>query len=225
MGGLITPSRIMPFAILESLVKVCSASSGYPLILRAILSNSIYLLAVPLPACNMFLNVLAIAPGPSLYLRYCLSAAAEYMVSRGLQPTPTSACLGTLPSYPDWEEFDSTFFSATMPPSDLNTFLVDSGFIALGFYARFMSRAFTPPGITRLHLGPTFYSDDVIWLHRGRPLLLLMLVAVSTLPNTFLQSSCQGSVLETEVYLELLQLLLMSIAVQLALPGPDSVEE
>jgi hypothetical protein len=52
-----------------------------------------------------------------------------------------------------------------------------------------------------------------------------MLVAVSTLPSSFLQSSCQGSVLETEVYLELLQLLLMSIAVQLALPGPYSVEE
>ena len=52
-----------------------------------------------------------------------------------------------------------------------------------------------------------------------------MLVAVSTLPGSFLQSFCQGSVLETEVYLELLQLLLMSIAVQLALPGPDSMEE
>jgi len=115
VGGLITPSRIMPFAVLESLVKVSSASSGHPLILRAILSNGIYLLGVPLPASNMFLNVLAIAPGPSLYLWYCLSAAAESMVSRGLQPTPTSACLGTLPSYPDWEEFDSTFFSATSP--------------------------------------------------------------------------------------------------------------
>ena len=224
MGGLISPS-IGLISILESLVRVSAASSGRPLLLRVILSNSIFLLAVPLPAGNMFLNVLATAPGPSLYLWFCLSAAAEFMVSRGLQPAPTSACLGTLPSYPDWEEFTSTFFSATTPPSDLYTFLVDTGFIALGYYARFMSWWGTPPGVTRLQLGPAFYCDDVLWWHRGLPLLLPMLVAVSTLPNTFLQSSCQGSVLETEVYLELLQLLLMSIAVQLALPGPDSVEE
>jgi len=99
-----------------------------------------FLLAVPLPAGDYFLNVLATAPGPSLYIWFCLSAAAEFLVSRGLQPAPTSAGLGMLPSYPDWEEFTSTFFSATPPPSDLYTFLVDTGFIALGYYARFMSR-------------------------------------------------------------------------------------
>ena len=204
---------------------VCSASSGYPLILRAILLNSIYLLAVPLPACNMFLNVLAIAPGPSLYLWYCLSAAAEYMVSRGLQPTPTSACLGTLPSYPDWEELTSTFFSATEPLPDLTTFLIDTGFIALGYYARFMSRWGTPPGVKRLQLGPAFYCNDVIWYYRERPLLLPMLVAVSMLPSAFLQSYHQGATFETETYLKLLQLLLLSIAVQLELPVLGGVEE
>ena len=148
MGGLIMPSRIVPFTVLESLVRVTSASSGRLILQRAILSGNFFMLAVPLPACNMFLNVLATAPGPSLYLWFCLSASAEYMVSRGLQPTPTSACLGTLPSYPDWEEFNSTFSTAITPPSDLHTFLVDSGFIALGFYARFMSWAGSPPGIT-----------------------------------------------------------------------------
>jgi len=224
VGGLISPSSGL-ISVLEDLVRVATASSGHPLLLRAVLSNSMFLLAAPLPASNMFLNVLATAPRPSLYLWFCLSASTEYMVSRGLQPTPTSACLGTLPSYPDWEEFDSTFFTATSPPSDLNTFLVDSGFLTMGFYARFMSRANIPPGVTHLQLGPAFYCDDVLWLHRGRPLLLQMLVAVSTLSRSFLQSFCQGSVLETEVYLELLQLLLMSITVQLALPGPDSVEE
>jgi len=184
-----------------------------------------FLLAVPLPAGNFFLNVLATAPGPSLYVWFCLSAAGEFLVSRGLQPAPRSACLSQLDSYPDWEEFTSTFYTATTPPEDLYTFLVDTGFIALGYYARFMSRWGTPPGVTRLQLGPTFYCDDVVWYHRERPLLMPMLVAVSTLPSTFLQSPCQGSASETEAYLELLQVLLLSIAAQMDLPGPISVED
>ncbi len=147
------------------------------------------------------------------------------MVSRGLQPAPMSACLGTIPSYPDWEEFTSTFVSATEPLPDLNTFLIDTGFIALGYYARVMSWWGTPPGVTCLQLGPAFYSNDVLLYHREQPLLMPMLVAVSTLPSAFLQSSYQGSVFETEAYLELLQLLLLSIAVQLELPGLGSVEE
>jgi hypothetical protein len=82
------------------------------------------MIAVPLPANNYFLNVLAPASGPSLYLWFCLSAAAEYMVSRGLQPAPRSACLGTLISYPDWEEFTSTFVTDTEPVPDITTFLI-----------------------------------------------------------------------------------------------------
>jgi hypothetical protein len=210
---------------MDHLVRVSPASSGHPLLLRAVLPDSVFLLAVPLPAGNYFLNVLATAPGPSLYVWFCLSAAAEFLVSRGLQPAPRSACLSQLDSYPDWEELTSTFYTATTPPEDLYTFLVDTGFIALGYYTRFMSRWGTPPGVTHLQLGPAFYCDDVIWYHRERPLLLPMLVAVSTLPSAFLQSPYQGSVCETESYLELLQLLLLSISVQLALPGPGSVEE
>jgi hypothetical protein len=183
------------------------------------------MIAVPLPANNYFLNVLATAPGPSLYLWFCLSAAAEYMVSRGLQPAPRSACLGVLTSYPDWEEFTSTFVSATDPLPDITTFLIDTGFIALGHYARFMSQWGTPPGVTRLQLGPAFYGDDVLLYRREHQLLIPMLVAVSMLPSAFLQFYHQGATFETETYLELLQLLLLSIAVQLELPVLDSVEE
>jgi len=224
VGGLISPSSgLIP--VLADLVKTSSASSGHPLLLRALLPGSNFMIAVPLPTNNYFLNVLATAPGPSLYLWFCLSAAAEFLVSRGLQPAPRSACLSQLDSYPDWEEFTSTFYTATTPPEDLYTFLVDTGFIALGYYARLMSRWGMPPGVTRLQLGPPFYCDDVVWYHHERPLLMPMLVAVSTLPSTFLQSPCQGSAYETKAYLELLQVLLLSIAAQLALPGLISVEE
>ena len=117
------------------------------------------------------------------------------------------------------------FVSAAELLPDINTFLIDTGFIALGHYARFMSQWATPPGVTRLQLGPSFYSDNVLLYHREHSLLMPMLVAVSTLPSAFLQSSYQGSAFETEAYLELLQLPLLSIAVQLELPGLGSVEE
>jgi len=134
--------------------------------------------------------------------------------------------LSQLASYPDWDEFVSTFYSATsLQSDDLYNFLVDTGFITLGYYTRFMSRWGTTTGVTRLQLGTTFYCDDVVWYHHARPLLMPMLVAVSTLPSTFLQSSCQMSTSETEAYLELLQVLLLSIAAHMALPGPISVEE
>jgi len=213
VGGLISPSSgLIP--VLADLVQTSPASSGHPLLLRAVLPGSHYMIAVPLPAHNYFLNVLATAPGPSLYLWFCLSAAAEFLVSRGLQPAPTSACLGQLTSYPDWEESD-----------DLYNFLVDTGFITLGYYTRFISQWGMTTGVTRLQLGTTFYCDDVVWYHHARPLLMPMLVAISTLPSTSLQSSSLMSTAETEAYLELLQVLLLSIAAHMALPGPTSRED
>jgi len=89
VGGLISPSSgLIP--VLADLVQTSPASSGHPLLLRAVLPGSHYMIAVPLPANNYFLNVLATAPGPSLYLWFCLSAAAEFLVSWPLPPGPAS---------------------------------------------------------------------------------------------------------------------------------------
>jgi len=219
VGGLISPSSCL-IPVMADLVRTSTASSRHPLLLRALLPYSNYMIAVPLPANNYFLNVLTSATGPSLYFWFCLSAAAEYLISRGLQPAPRSACLEPLISYPDWEEFTSTFVTDTEPLPDITTFLIDTGFLALGHYTRFMSQYGAPPGVTRLQLGQTFYCDEVLPFRREQPLLLPMLVAVSMLPSVFLQSYHQEATDETDTYLELLQLLLLSIAVQLELQRP-----
>jgi hypothetical protein len=52
-----------------------------------------------------------------------------------------------------------------------------------------------------------------------------MLLALDSLPCSYLQGSSNGHALAPELYLEVLQLLLFSIAVQLALPGSISSEE
>ena len=114
VGGLISPSSCL-LPVLADLVRTSTASSRHPLLLRALLPYSNYMIAVPLPANNYFLNVLTSATGPSLYLWFCLSAAAEYLISQGLQPAPRSACLEPLISFPDWEEFTSTFVTDTEP--------------------------------------------------------------------------------------------------------------
>jgi len=224
VGGLISLSSCL-LPVLPDLVRTSTASSRHPLLLRALLPYSTYMIAVPLPANNYFLNMLTSATGPSLYLWFCLSAAAEYLISRGLQPAPRSACLEPLISFPDWEEFTSTFVTDTEPFPDITTFLIDTGFLALGHYTRFMSQYGAPPGVTRLQLGQTFYCDEVLPFRREQPLLLPMLVAVSTLPSVFLQSYHQETSDRTDTYLELLQLLLLSIAVQFELPVLSSVEE
>ena len=220
MGGIISPSTILPFGILELLVNGAYQSPGNPLLLRARLSATVFFLCVPFPSGNMFLSVLAQARGSTPFLWLLLSAAAEFMVSSGLQPPPQSACLEPLLSFPDWMDLGTApVFSASAPPSAAVAFLRESGFLVLGEYARFMSSAGVPSGVTRLQLGPHFYEDDVVLLLGARPLLLPSLLALAELPCVFLQGSAAGQPLAPELYLDLLQLLLLSVSVQLALPA------
>ena len=219
-GAIITPSDILPFRILDQLHNGAYSAPGNPLLLRGRLSASVFLLCVPLPSSNMFLSVLAQARGSTPFLWLLLSAAAEFMVSSGLQPPPQSACLDSLLSFPDWDDLKTApVFSASAPPSAAVAFLRESGFLVLGEYARFMSSAGVPSGVTRLQLGPHFYEDDVVLLLGARPLLLPSLLALAELPCAFLQGSAAGQPLAPELYLDLLQLLLLSVSVQLAYPA------
>ena len=217
---MVTPSRILPFSILESLVTCAYKSSGHPLILRAALPGHVHLLCVPLPAGDMFLSVVAVAPGPSLYMWFSMSSALSYMVSRSLQPTPSSGYLGILRSFPDWGEFrfinSTDASSASAPPAEDDLFFpLASGFITMALYSQVMSSLGCLPGVTRLQLGSRFYADDALLLPWERHLLLPMLLALDGLPCSFLRGSCNGHAWAPEMYLELLQLLLVSIAVQL----------
>ena len=167
----------------------------------------------------MFLSVVAVAPGPSLYMWFSMSLALSYMLSRSLQPTPSSASLSILRSYPDWGEFinSTDLSSASAPPSEDDLFYpLASGFTTMALYSQVMSSLGCLPGVTRLQLGARFYADDVLLLPWERPLLLPMLLALDGLPCSFLRGSCNGHALAPEIYLEVLQLLLLSIAVQLA---------
>ena len=219
MGAIITPSDILPFGILELLVNGAYQSPGNPLLLRARLSATVFLLCVPLPACNMFLSVLASARGTSTSLWFQLSAAAEFLVSAGLQPSPQSACLDLLLSFPDWGGCLGTAHvaSATAPPSEVPAFLHRSGFLTYGVYGRLMSSVAVPAGFTRIQMGPCSFHDDIVYLG-PRPLVLPLLSALVELPPAYLRGSAPGSPLAPELFLDLLQLLLLSIAVQLALP-------
>jgi len=102
LGGAITPSRVLPFGILGLLVNGAYPAPGNPLILITRYSTTLSFLFVPLPSNNMFLCVMAQAwvATPTGWL--LLSAAAEFMLSSGLQPPPRSACLDPLMSFPGW---------------------------------------------------------------------------------------------------------------------------
>ena len=213
LGGLLTPSRILPFAILESLVVVTRPFPGVPLILRACLP-SCFLLLVPMPAGNMFFSVLCCAPRPSLHMWFSCSAAAEYCVSRGFQPAPSSACLGALLSYPDWD----TLYSAISPQQEEFSGVMASGLATLGIFSRVMSSILLPPAVLRAQLGAAFYTYDIVHLPWSRPLLLPLLMALQDLPSSYLWGIVTGHTLDTDLYLEVLQLLICSVAVQLALP-------
>jgi len=186
----------------------------------------------------MFLSVLAQACGSPPFLWLLLSAAAEFIVSSGLQPPPQSACLDHLLSFPDWVALKSApivsataplsfpdwvdlksapIVSATAPPSEVPSFLLRSGFLTYGAYGRWMSSVPAPAGITRLLMGPCSYSDDIVLLCQ-RPLVLPLLSAFVELPHAYLRGSAPGSFLAPGLFVDLLQLILLSIAVQLALP-------
>jgi len=217
LGGAITPSMVLPFRIRSSLVNGAYPSPGNPLILRAWLSDTLFLLCVPLPSMNAFLSVFAVAPGSTPSLWFLLSAVVECMVSRGLQPSPQSACLDVLISFPDWDGFATLpFLPASAQWWDLHAFCLESRALAMGAYTRYVTSIGVPAGITRYQLGLHFYGDDVVLLSLPRPLLLPLLVALSGLPCAFLQGSRRGPALAPEVYLQVLQLLLFAASLQLA---------
>jgi len=107
--------------------------------------------------------------------------------------------------------------SAAAPPSEVAPFLVNSGFLAYGEYGRVLSSSPVPAGKSRLLMGPSGYSDDMTCL---RPLVLPLLLAFVELPHVYRRGSAPGSALAPLLYLDLLQLLLLSVEVQLALPAP-----
>ena len=116
-------------------------------------------------------------------------------------------------------------YSSTAPPPEVLSAIMVSGCITLDLYSRVMSSLGLPPGILRVQLGAHYYHDDIVFLPWSRPLLLPMLLAVLDLPSSYMWGSITGHALAPELYLEVLQLLLLSIAVQLALPGFIRSEE
>jgi len=219
LGAAVTPSRVLPFKILDLMVTGAYPAPGNPLILRARYSATVFFLCVPLPSSNMFLCVLSQACGSPPFFWLLLSAAAEFMVSSGLQPPPQSACLDSLLSFPDWVDHKTApVFSATAPPSEVPPFLLRSGFLAYGAYGRLMSSMPVPAGKTRLQMGPCGYADDILNLCL-RPLVLPLLLVLVELPHAYPRGSAPGSALAPLLFLDFLQLLLLSVAVQLALPA------
>ena len=211
LGAAVTPSRVLPFKILDLMVSGAYPAPGNPLILRARYSTTVFLICVPLPSRNMFLSVLASACQSTPFLWLLLSAAAERMVSSGLQPSPQSACLALLLAFPGWVELKSApIISATAPPSEVPSF---------GGYGRLMSSVVVPAGVTRLLLGPCFYPDDVLFRCRALSPALPLLLAPLELPPACLRGSAPGAALAPELFVDLLQLLLLSVDVQLALPA------
>ncbi len=78
------------------------------------------LITVTLPGCEVFPEFAGTGPWINPYLWFTSSTAAEFIVSRGLQPPPLSACLGQLPSVPDWEDLSTApLFSASALPSEV----------------------------------------------------------------------------------------------------------
>ncbi len=75
----------------------------------------------------------------------------------------------------------------------------------------------------RIQLGPSFYEDDAVILSRERTLVIPLLLAINVLPCSMtVEGSHNGPALVPPLYLEVLQLLHLSLAVQLALPGVSS---
>jgi len=184
-GGIISPSTVLPFRILGQLHNGAYAAPGHPLLLWAQLSATVLLLTLPFPSSNMFLTVLVQACGSPPFPWLQLSAAAEFVMSSGLQPPPRSACLGTLLSFSDWAEIKSApFSSASAPPSeDLAPFLLRSGFLGYRIYGRWLSSSQqVPAGKTRLQMGPSAFSDDIAFL-TIRPLPLPLLLAYQEPPT------------------------------------------
>jgi hypothetical protein len=162
----------------------------------------------------MFLTVMAYSPEASFYHWYVLSATAEFCFTWGFQPSPRSAVLESLYSFPDWEFLATTDTSASS--TSVLDFLQQSSYRALDLWSSTLMSAGIPTGLTRLQLGPTYYADDALLHSRGHSLMLPVLLHISTLPCDSLQGSFSGPALDPLLLLEVLQLLLEVLAVQLA---------
>ena len=73
-------------------------------------------------------------------------------------------------------------------------------------------------------MGPCGYSDGIALLLQ-RPLVLPLLSAFVELPHAYPRGPAPGSALAPLLYLDFLQLLLLSVEVQLALPAPPVFDE
>jgi len=143
----------------------------------------------------------------------------EFLVSSDLLPLPRSVRLDPLWSFPDWECLSSApVFDSAAPPSEVVPFLTESGFLAFGEYGLLLSSLPVPAGKTRLLMGPCGYADDMFCL---RPLMLPLLHEFVELPHVDPRGSAPGTALAPTLFLDLLQLLLLSVEVQLGLlPAP-----
>jgi hypothetical protein len=73
-------------------------------------------------------------------------------------------------------------------------------------------------------MGPCGFSDDIVLLCL-RPLVLPLLLAFVELPHAYPRGSAPGSALAPGLFVDFLQLLLLSVAVQLALPAVPVYDE
>jgi hypothetical protein len=122
-------------------------------------------------------------------------------------------------SFPDWECLSSApVFDSAAPSSEVVSFLTESGFLSFGEYGLLLSSLPVPAGKTRLLLGPCGYVDDMLSL---RPLVSPLLQEFVELPLVDPHGSAPGVALAPRLFLDFVDLLLLSIEVQLGLlPTP-----
>ena len=176
-------------------------------------------MCVPLQcSSDMLLLVLWRACGtPPTFWFYV--SAEEYLVSSTLLPLPRSVQMDPLWSFPDWECLGSAPVSVdSAAPSQVVSFLEESGFLSFGEYGLLLSSLPVPEGKTRLMLGPCAYADDLFCL---RPLVSPLLEEFVELPLVDPHGSAPGVALAPRLFLDFVDLLFLSIEVQLGLlPTP-----
>jgi len=161
----------------------------------------------------MFLTIMAYTPTVSLLHWYALSATAELRISRGFQPSPSSAVLESLYSFPDWESVSFTPASSSTSTLD---FLQESSYRALGLIFSTLRSAGILVGDAQLQLSFCQFADDAL-LHGGvRSLVVPMLLLLNHLPCDSLQGSTRPA-LDPSLHLEVLQLLITALSAQFAI--------
>ena len=146
-------------------------------------------------------------------------SAEEYLVSSTLLPLPRSVQMRPLWAFPDWECLGPAPVSVDSPaPSQVVPFLEESGFLSFGEYGKLLSSLPVPGGKTRLMLGPCAYADDLFCL---RPLVSPLLEEFVEFPLADSHGSAPGVALAPRLFLDFVDLLFLSVEVQLALlPTP-----